>query len=150
MKKLLAAVAITALLSGCAIPLQHSAYSRGDALAVMSVRNGTLEGVRTVKLSGTLSGVGALAGGAIGGIAGSGIGKGKGKMIATILGALAGAGVGAALEESNTTTMGEELIIRLDNNELIAVVQEFGEERFQAGQRVRVLANQRAVRVTPL
>jgi outer membrane lipoprotein SlyB len=150
MKKLFAAVIVVALmLSGCAVsPRSGDAYSRGEALNMMSVRMGTLEGARMVKLEGSRSGVGALAGGAIGGLAGSTIGGGKGKAIATILGALAGAGVGATAEERSTASQALELVIRMDNGELIAVTQEMSLETFSYGQRVRVLSNGRQVRVT--
>lgn len=150
MKKLFAVViAATLLLTGCAVaPRSGNAYSQGEALNMMSVRMGTLEGARMVKLEGSRSGAGLLAGGAIGGIAGSAIGGGKGKTIATILGALAGAGVGANMEERSTASQALELVIRMDNGELVAVIQEMSSESFSFGQRVRVLSNGRQVRVT--
>jgi len=150
MKKLFAvAIAAVFLLSGCAVQSQSGdAYSRGEARNMMSVRMGTLEAARMVKLEGTHSGAGMIAGAAVGGIAGSSIGGGKGKKIATILGILAGAGAGAALEESSSSSQGLELIVRMDNGELIAVVQQLSNEGFSNGQRVRVLSNGRQVRVT--
>jgi outer membrane lipoprotein SlyB len=150
MKKLFAiAIAAVLLLSGCAVPSRSGdAYSRGEALNVMSVRMGTLEAARMVKLEGTHSGAGMIAGGAIGGIAGSAIGGGKGKKLATILGVLAGASVGAAMEQSSSSSQGLELIVRMDNGELIAVVQQLSNEAFSNGQRVRVVSNGRQVRVT--
>lgn len=150
MKKLFAAVIIASLtLTGCAVPSQTgNTYSRGDALNVMTVRMGTLEGARMVKLEGSRSGMGALAGGTIGGIAGSSMGKGKGKVLMTVIGALAGVGVGAAMEEGSSASRGLELIIRMDNGQVIAVIQEMSDEAFSNGQRVRVISDGRRVRVS--
>ena len=63
-------------------------YERTEARRVMSVRMGVIEGVRPVKLEGTNSPIGTVAGAAVGGIAGSSVGGGKGANIAAVVGAV--------------------------------------------------------------
>lgn len=145
-----AAIAAVLALTGCALPTRSTdAYSRGEIRNAMEVRMGTLEGIRLVKLEGSSSAVGVVAGGALGGLAGSTMGKGRGKTAMTILGILAGIGAGAAIEERATAAQGLELIVRMDNGRVIAVVQEPSGEMFSPGQRVRVMTQGRTLRVTP-
>ena len=85
-------------LGGCASSLTGDTYSRDDARAPQIVRMGTVESVRLVKIEGTKTAIGPIAGAAIGGVAGSGVGGGSGRAIASIVGALAGGMAGAAAE----------------------------------------------------
>ena len=78
------------LLSACAGGLGSGDYSREQARGVQEVQMGVVESVREVKLEGTKSGVGTMAGAAVGGVAGSEIGRGKGAVVGSILGAVAG------------------------------------------------------------
>ena len=55
---------------------------------------------------------------------------------------------GAAVEEGVTKKTGLEITVRLDNGQLTAVVQEEGNEIFQAGERVRLLSGAGGTRVT--
>ncbi len=135
-------------LAGCASGLGGDDYSRRDARRVQEVRMGTVEAVRVVKLEGTRSGVGSVAGGAIGGIAGSGVGGGRGSAVAAVLGAVAGGIAGAAVEEAATRKPALEITLRLDSGRLIAVVQEDTGESFRVGDRVRLLESGGEARVT--
>ena len=65
------------LFSGCVSQKTGDVYTRDEALREQSVRRASVESVRPVKIEGTRSGVGAVAGGAVGGIAGSTVGTGK-------------------------------------------------------------------------
>lgn len=141
---LLAAVAIT----GCASGLGGGDYERTEARRVMSVRMGVVEGVRPVKLEGTNSPIGTLGGAAVGGIAGSTVGGGKGANIAAVVGAVVGGLAGAAAEEGLTRKQGIEVTLKMDNGELLAIVQEDGGENFVPGERVRLLQDGRNTRVT--
>ncbi len=150
--KLIATLLCVSTLAGCAQMgagnLGGGSYERAEARRVMSVRMGIVEGVRPVKLEGSSSGIGTLAGAAIGGVAGSTVGKGKGAGIAAIVGAVAGGVAGSALEGNTTAKAGIEVTIKMDNGELLAVVQEDGGEGFHPGERVRLVQDGRTSRVT--
>ena len=95
--------------------------------------------------------MGTLAGSVIGGVAGSNVGGGKGSIISSVIGAVAGGVVGSQLEKAGTSTEGLEITLRTDDGKTIAIVQAAGSDRFEAGQRVRLLTDNRGqVRVTPL
>lgn len=144
-----AAFAVAVLgLGGCATGLGGETYSRGEARRAMTVQYGVVESVRYVKLEGTKTPIGALGGAAIGGIAGSGIGDGRGAAIATVIGAVAGGLAGSAIEEGATRSQGVEVTVRLDNNQLMAVVQDDKGEDFRSGDSVRVVRDGSTTRVT--
>lgn len=135
------------ILSGCASSRSGSAYTRDQARQEHTVRMGVVESVRQVQIEGTKSNVGTVSGAAVGGVAGSNIGKGRGATVGAILGAVGGGIAGAAAEEGITRKDGLEITIKLDNGNLIAVVQE-ADEKFSPGERVRVLSGHGATRVT--
>jgi outer membrane lipoprotein SlyB len=125
-------------LSGCAGGLGGGDYARGQAQQEQSVRTGVVESVREVKIEGTRSGIGAIAGGAAGGIGASTAADGKLGAVAGILGALGGGLLGQAMEQGVTGRKGLEITVKLDNGSLVSVTQEADEE-FKPGERVRVL-----------
>lgn len=135
------------VLGGCASGLGGGTYERGEARRAMTVQYGVVESVRSVRLEGTKSPVGTVAGAAVGGVAGSTVGGGSGRAIATVIGAVAGGVAGAAIEEGATRTAGVEVTVQLDNGQLLAVVQEDEGENFRNGERVRVLRDGRTTRV---
>jgi len=150
MKKLAAiavALAAVTVLSACAPGQGANTYSRSQARTEQSVRMGTVESVRNVRLEGTRSPIGTIAGGAVGGVAGSAVGGGRGSTIGAILGAVAGGVAGSAIEEGATRKDGVEITIRLDNGNIIAITQE-ADETFRPGDRVRVLSGGGTSRVT--
>jgi len=127
-------------LGGCASSLTGDTYSRDDARAPQIVRMGTVESVRLVKIEGTKTAIGPIAGAAIGGVAGSGVGGGSGRAIASIVGALAGGMAGAAAEEGITRTQGVEITVTEDSGQTRAYVQAVQEGvSFATGDRVRVM-----------
>lgn len=136
-------------LPGCASSLSGDSYSRTEARRVMNVRYAVVEEVRPVKLEGTKTAVGPVAGAAVGGVAGSSVGQGKGAAVAAVIGAVAGGLAGAAIEEGTTRKPGVEITLRMENNpnSLIAVVQEDSGENFQVGERVRVVEDGGTTRV---
>jgi outer membrane lipoprotein SlyB len=139
---------VALLLGGCASGLGGGTYERGEARRAMEVEMGTVESVRPVRLEGTKTPIGTIAGGAVGGIAGSSIGGGSGRHIAMVLGAVAGGLAGSAIEEGATRSNGVEVTVQLDSGRLIAVVQEDQGENFAPGQRVRLVKDGRTTRVT--
>lgn len=139
--------ALVTVLGGCVSSNSGSVYSRDEAKRVQTIKTGVVESVRTVKLEGTKSPIGTIAGGAIGGIAGSGIGGGRGSTIAAVIGAVAGGLAGSAAEEAVTRKDALEITIKVDGGGLIAIVQE-SDEAFKAGDRVRIVENGGTSRVT--
>ena len=143
MKQLTAIVTLIGLLvvlAGCQSTLTGESYSRAEARKAQQVQYGMIEYLRPVQIEGTKTPVGAGAGAAVGGIAGSSVGSGKGAAVASLLGAVAGGVAGAAVEEQATKRQGVEITVRLDNNQIIAVVQEVSPTvSFHVGDRVRVL-----------
>nr|WP_294838225.1 glycine zipper 2TM domain-containing protein [uncultured Methylotenera sp.] len=145
--RLIAVGLLSVFLAACASSNSGSVYSREDARKTQTVRTGTVESVRQVKLEGTKTPIGTVAGGAIGGIAGSSVGGGKGSTIATVLGAVVGGIAGSAAEEVATRKDALEITVKLDGGGLLAVVQE-ADEPFSAGQRVRLIENGGTTRVS--
>ena len=145
--KLLTAALLSILLVGCASSNSGSVYSRDEARKVQTIRTGVVESVRPVKLEGTKSPVGTIAGGAVGGIAGSSIGGGRGSAIAAVIGAVVGGLAGSAAEEGITRKDALEITVKLDGGGLIAVVQE-ADDTFKAGEKVRIVENGDTSRVS--
>jgi len=130
--------AVVALLSGCASSKSGEVYTRAEARQVMTVQLGVVEFVKEVQVEGSKSGIGAAAGGIIGGVAGSTIGGGKGSTLAALGGAIGGAVIGHVAEGKITDFNGLEITVKLDNGDVMAVVQE-NDVPFAVGDRVRVL-----------
>ncbi len=151
MTVLAAAVASSILVSGCETPgVGGSDYTYTQVRGEQSVRLGTVENVRKVKISSNEPGLlGAIAGGVGGAALGSTIGGGNGNAAATVLGALAGGAAGDAIQGNVSTQDGVELTIRLDSGYVIAVTQG-ADEKFRVGDRVQVLGGGGATRVTKL
>ncbi len=147
LSKLLLIAFISAFLAACASSNSGEVYSRDDARKVQTVKTGVVESVRPVKLEGTKSPIGTVAGGAVGGIAGSSVGGGRGSAIAAVIGAVAGGLVGSALEEGVTRKDGVEVTVKLDGGSMIAIVQE-ATEQFHPGEKVRIVENAETSRVT--
>lgn len=147
MTRLFAVSLIALLLGACASSNSGSVYSRDDARKVQTVRIGIVESVRQVKLEGTKTPIGTVAGGAVGGIAGSSVGGGRGGAIAAVIGAVVGGLVGSAAEEGFSRKDGLEITVKLDGGSLVSVVQE-ADEVFNAGDKVRLLESGGATRVT--
>lgn len=144
----ISAVLLVTVLAGCAAPgLGGGTYSREQARREQTVRMGYVESVREVKLEGTRSGVGPSAGAVAGGIAGSSIGRGRGAALGTVAGAVIGGLAGQAAEQGVTAKRGVEVTVKLDNGQMVAIMQE-ADETFRPGDRVRILSDGATSRVT--
>lgn len=140
---------VAMLLSGCQSSLTGDTYSRAEARQVQTVRMGTIESLRPVKIEGTKTPIGAGAGAVVGGVGGSAIGGGRGSVVAAVIGAVAGGLLGAATEEGLTRTQGVEITVREDDGSMRAYVQEVQEnEIFRVGERVRIMTVNGTSRVT--
>ncbi len=151
MKKILVvgAVAMSALLAGCAQPgLGGGSYTRNQVRGEQTVRLGIVESVRDVKIDARQDGTGTLVGAGLGGIAGSTVGGGnRANAAGAIAGAVVGGLIGSAVEKNANDRVGVEVTVRLEGGKLIAVTQEKDEE-FRIGDKVRVLSGQGATRVS--
>lgn len=141
------AMALT--LGGCTSNLTGDSYSRDEARTVQTVRMGTIESLRPVKIEGTKTPIGGAAGAVVGGVGGSAIGGGRGSIVAAVIGAVAGGLLGSATEEGLTRTQGVEITVREDDGSMSAYVQQVQEnEIFRVGERVRIMSVNGTSRVT--
>lgn len=74
--------AMALALGGCQSSLTGDTYSREEARTVQTVRMGTIQALRPVKIEGTKTLIGSIAGAGVGGVAGSAVGGGKGSYVA--------------------------------------------------------------------
>lgn len=149
----LASVVVSLFLVAC-LPAKQTgtSYSRDEARTVQSIQLGQVVDLTEVQIEGTNSGVGGAVGGVIGGIAGSTTGSGtEGDLAAAVAGA-AGALVGAKIENAATKAKAMEYTIRLEDGEVISVVQAIDKnaEPIQAGDSVKILSQGGTYRVTKL
>lgn len=131
-------VILACVLTSCASSRSGQVYSRHDARQVHVVETGVVESVKWVRIEGTQSPFGVLAGALIGGVLGSTIGSGSGRAVATAVGAVAGGAVGAAAEEDMTRKDALEIVVSLDSGETIVIVQE-ADMDIRPGDRVKIL-----------
>ena len=103
-----------------------SDYARGEARQEQSVRTGVVESVREVRLEGTRSGIGTVAGGVTGG--GAQAAHGWLGALGALAGAVAGGLLDQVAEEGVTGRKGLEIRVRLDNRSLVAITQVADEE----------------------
>ncbi len=139
------------VLQGCAYRSNSAdVYSSSQAQREQTVRMGTVESVRLVKIQANINeaGAGAIGGGLAGGILGSALGGGRGSLLTTLGGAAAGAYAGHSLEGRARGRDGVEITVRLDSGNLRAITQEVTNETFRAGERVRLLSSGGITRVT--
>jgi outer membrane lipoprotein SlyB len=151
-KSVLLVASFTALaltLGGCTSSLTGDSYSRDEARTVQTVRMGTIDSLRPVKIEGTKTPIGAGAGAIVGGVAGSAVGGGRGSIITAVVGAVAGGLLGSAAEEGMTSAQGVEITVREDDGAMRAYVQAVAEnEIFRVGERVRIMTVNGTSRVT--
>lgn len=148
---LAAMLTATVTLAGCFTPPGSAdVYSVGQAQREQTVRMGTVESVRAVRIQGDGGGsaLGTLGGGAIGAVAGSAIGGGRGSVLTAIAGGIAGAVAGNAVGQGLSSANGVEITVRLDNGDLRSITQAATPEVFRAGERVRLLSSGGVTRVT--
>jgi outer membrane lipoprotein SlyB len=127
-------------LAACASSMSGDVYSRDRAQRVQTLEQGEVVKVRPVRIEGTKSGAGTVAGGAVGAVVGSMLGGGKGSLLGAVVGGVAGAGAGAVAEEKVTEQDGLELTVKLDAGRTVVIVQA-ADVSFAEGDRVEVVQN---------
>jgi outer membrane lipoprotein SlyB len=122
----------------CESRTSSNVYSRQQAQRVFTVDEGLVVYVRQVQIEGSVTGLGAIAGGVMGYVVGGTIGEGSGQDVARAAGTITGAAAGAALEEHASHRDGLEITVQLDNGQVMAIVQA-ADQAFDVGDRVRIL-----------
>jgi outer membrane lipoprotein SlyB len=141
-----AAMATSLALASCARQISPGVHTGNTVGEVQSTYVGTLQSARVVMVQEDElledNRTGGLIGGVAGGAAASRVGQGTGKAVAIAGGALAGAALGALAERGIKRQQAMEYIVRLDNGQLLTVVQGL-EPQISVGQRVYVQESQR-------
>ena len=121
---LLATAALIMPLAACTSDISSSHYSTGSVGSVAQVMGGTVVSVRQVSISSEDNNAGTLIGGALGGAGGSAIGGGdRAHIIGAIGGAVIGGIAGNAAQRGLSSQSGYEYIVRLDNGQMVTIVQ---------------------------
>jgi outer membrane lipoprotein SlyB len=141
------AVAMAGLLSACATT-SPDVISYRDAQRNSHVRDGVILNIRPVRVDGSQSGLGAMAGGVAGGVAGSTVGGYRDGFVGSIVGAVVGGVLGNAIERSATTEQADEIVVQLNNGERRAIVQAHGSEALREGDAVLLIQSGNRVRLT--
>jgi outer membrane lipoprotein SlyB len=149
MYSFLALMLAASLLAGCAsTPSDDDADARrAQQQAERKEYPGVVESVREIEMDSERSGVAPMAGAVIGGSVGGSVGSGRGSTVGAVIGTVAGAVAGEAAGQAGTRP-GLEITVRLDEGRVIAVTQPAGKDSFKPGDRVRVVSDGRAARVT--
>lgn len=144
---LISMLSATILLSACATTTSNPNTFQGNQTGrAQSVQSGTVYAVRDVTIQNAPSRGGTATGAVLGGLAGSTLGSGS---RANAAGAVGGAVVGGAAANAITgsTQAGVEITVRLENNQLISVVQAGSSNEFRTGDAVRVTSDGQTTRV---
>ena len=139
------------ILGGCGSrSLNSNVYSQNQALRTQTVNEGVIVALAPVVIQDEENAVGTLAGSALGGLAGHQVGGGSGKTAGAIAGAVVGGIVGNEISKDLNSQNGVNITIRLNNNQMISVVQAVNPEMvFSVGQRVLVYGQGNTSRVVP-
>jgi outer membrane lipoprotein SlyB len=138
------AVSSITMAAGCAT-FGPQDYGYGEARVEQNVAYGVVDSTRPVRIEEDHGAVGTVAGTVLGGVLGNEIGAGLGRAAATVAGAVAGGIGGNAVEHRLTRDNGEEIVVRLDSGQTVAVVQDG--HGLRTGDRVRVLTGHDGSRV---
>jgi len=98
---------------------------------------GTVTDVKTIKIEGHGSGVGAVAGGILGGVLGHQVGGGTGKDLATIGGVVGGAYAGNQVEKKSKARTEYRVIVEMEDGSS-KTFKYSSQTSFRAGDRVQV------------
>jgi outer membrane lipoprotein SlyB len=145
---MIATLCAAALLAGCAPMYSGDTYRRYETMRPQTVEMGVVESARGVQIEGPGTGVGTVGGAVAGGALGNMAGGGSGRIAATLGGAILGGILGNAAEQQANKQNGVEVTVRLDSGRTVAIVQPDMGEGFRPGDRVRMVSNGYATRVT--
>ena len=143
---LISLLSATILITACASTSNSNTFTSNQTGRAQSVQMGSVYAVRDVTIQNAPSRVGTTTGAVLGGIAGSTLGSGS---RANAAGAVGGAVAGGAAANAitSTTSAGVEITVRLENNQLISIVQAGSSNEFRVGDAVRVTSDGQTTRV---
>jgi outer membrane lipoprotein SlyB len=150
MQKIFLAISIFILVLGACSPNKSAkVYTKSEANQAQVVEEGVVESVEPViiRQDGTI--IGTVGGAVIGGIAGSTVGGGRGQDIATVAGVIIGGALGSLFEQGITEREALKIVVRLDDGQKIAIVQE-ADVQFYPNERVNILDNYETIRVSKI
>lgn len=113
-------------------------YSGSQTRVTHTVEYGQVTYVNAAMIEDSNTGLGLLGGGVAGGVLGHLVGGGSGRTVGAVIGAIAGAAAGYGIESSINSENAQEIGVKLDSGNEIAVIQGL-DERYSVGDRVRVL-----------
>ena len=143
---LVSLLSATMLITACASTSNSNTFSSNQTGRAQTVQMGSVYAVRDVTIQNAPSRVGTTTGAVLGGIAGSTLGSGsRANAAGAVGGAVAGGMAGNAITSSNSA--GVEITVRLDSNQLIALVQAGSSNEFRVGDVVRVTSDGQTTRV---
>jgi len=150
-QKLLLQTSMVAILGmglvACSSTPSSGTYEKKQAGVLQEVQFGTVHSVRNVLIQNEDKGVGSASGAVLGGLAGSHVGGGSGRIAGAVVGAVLGGIAGSTIDKNVQTKRGIEITVRLTNGKVVAVTQ-LAEQRFNVGDRVKVIGNHGSAKVT--
>ncbi len=132
------AAALVILGTGCTMPSSEPLIPQAQVGVAATLTQGTVVSVQSVKIEGKKTNLGTMGGAAVGGAGAAGGRYDTAGIIAGAVGAAAGAVVGQAVEEVATREDGQRIMLRMDNGDMIEVIQSAEDGYFQEGDRVDV------------
>lgn len=136
---LILAVVLSALALGGCTSYKAKTYQSNQTMQSMRVKYAVVLEIREVDIQGQSTGAGATSGAAMGGIA-AWSSNSTGGMVAGVAGALVGGVVGAVAEDAMQKKNGIEITYRLENGEVMALVQEQDSDNpIGVGDRIRIM-----------
>lgn len=144
---LMSLLSVAVLIGACASTgTNGNTFSSSQTGRAQSVQMGTVSALRNVTIQNAPSRTGTATGAVLGGIAGSTLGSGtRANAAGAVGGAVAGGAAANAITSS--TTNGVEITVRLENNQLISVVQAGTANDFRVGDAVRITSDGQTTRV---
>jgi outer membrane lipoprotein SlyB len=115
------------------------ALSVGSAFAKCD-NCGTVTDIKTVKIKGEGTGLGAVAGGVLGGVLGHQVGAGRGKDVATVAGAAGGAYAGHQVEKNTKSKTQYQVIVKLETGEARTFTYN-ASTAYKVGDRIKIVDN---------
>lgn len=123
-----------------ALPLCAALLAAASPALAACDECGTVSDVKTVKVKGEGTGLGAVAGGVLGGVLGHQIGSGRGKDVATVAGAAGGAYAGHQVEKNVRSKTRYEVVVTMDNGATRTFTYSAA-TAYKVGDKVKVVNN---------
>ena len=101
---------------------------------------GSVTDIKTVKIKGEGTGLGAVAGGVLGGVLGHQVGAGRGKDVATVAGAAGGAYAGHQVEKNAKSRTQYQVIVKLETGASRTFTYN-ADTAYKVGDRIKIVNN---------